>query len=89
MSEQKKALHVMRVVDQILRLSTTVTEEEIDEALEIIGKADATFGVLSEEWKQKAKQWVDTISNPLRDIPTSPEQSCQGIKLILEALLHQ
>ena len=42
----KKPLPVMRVVDQILRLNTTVTAEEIQEALDLISTADSTFGIL-------------------------------------------
>lgn len=36
----------MRVVDQILRLCSTVTDEEISEALQLIATANASYGTL-------------------------------------------
>lgn len=46
MAHTKHTLQAIRVVDQILKLTTETTDEEIEKALSKIGTATGTWGIL-------------------------------------------
>ena len=52
-------------------------------------KIEAFFGVLSDEWKQKAKLWLQYVDSPIKYSDRPEYDNQDGIKLILEALLSQ
>ena len=44
---------------------------------------------LSDEWKQKAKQWIEYVTDKSKYVDRPDIETREGVKLILEALLQQ